>query len=94
MTRYVEEIRGSSGEHGAQSGTVFTFRGKGIRSARNGTGNLIIRVIVEVPSKLSKDQKKHLEKWDDNMDMKQYDRMRRYADNVEALYGDDPYKEK
>jgi len=79
---------------GTQSGTVFTVRGKGIRSARNGTGNLIIRVIVEVPSKLSKDQRKALEKWEDSMEMKQYDRMRRYSDNVQALYGDDPYKEK
>ena len=39
---------------GTQSGQVFTLRGKGIKSARNGTGNLILRVIVEVPSKLSK----------------------------------------
>ena len=79
---------------GTQSGTVFTVRGKGIRSARNGTGNLIIRVIVEVPSKLSKEQKKELEEWEDATDIKQYDRMKRYADNVEALYGDNPYAKK
>ncbi len=72
---------------GTQSGTVFTIRGKGIRSARNGTGNLIIRVIVETPTKLSKDQKKELERLDDEMELKQYDKMRRYADNLEALYG-------
>lgn len=79
---------------GTQSGTVFTVRGKGIRSARNGTGNLIIRVIVEVPSKLSKEQKKELEEWEDGTDIKQYDRMKRYQDNVEALYGDKPYVKK
>ena len=79
---------------GTQSGTVFTIRGKGIRSARNGTGNLVIRVIVEVPSKLSKEQRKELEKWEKGMEIKQYDRMRRYADNVEALYGDKPYAKK
>ena len=79
---------------GTQSGTVFTVRGKGIRSARNGTGNLIIRVIVEVPSKLSKEQRKELEKWEEGMEMKQYEKMRRYADNLEALYGDKPYKKK
>ena len=79
---------------GTQSGTVFTVRGKGIRSARNGTGNLIIRVIVEVPSKLSKEQRKELEKWEKGMEIKQYDRMRRYADNVETLYGDKPYDKK
>ena len=79
---------------GTQSGTVFTVRGKGIRSARSGTGNLIIRVIVEVPSKLSKEQRKELEEWEDGMDIKQYDRMKRYAENVESLYGDKPYAKK
>ena len=79
---------------GTQSGTVFTVRGKGIRSARNGTGNLIIRVIVEVPSKLSKEQRKELEEWEEGTDIKQYDRMKRYSDNVEALYGDKPYAKK
>jgi molecular chaperone DnaJ len=76
---------------GTQSGTVFTFRGKGIRSARNGTGNLILRVIVEIPSKLSKEQKRELEQWDQEIDLKQYDKIRRYSDNVEALYGKKPY---
>ena len=79
---------------GTQSGTVFTVRGKGIRSARNGVGNLVIRVIVEVPSKLSKEQRKELEEWEDSMEIKQYEKMRRYADNVSSLYGEDPYEEK
>ncbi len=77
---------------GTQSGTVFTLRGKGIRSARSGTGNLIVRVLVEVPSKLTKEQKKALEKLDDSLELKQYEKARRYADNVEALYGDKAYK--
>ncbi len=79
---------------GTQSGTVFTVRGKGIRSARNGTGNLILRVIVEVPTKLSKEQRKQLEALDKDIDLKQQERMKRYADNVEALYGDKPYDKK
>ncbi len=77
---------------GTQSGQVFTVRGKGIKSARNGTGNLIIRVIVEVPTKLSKEQKKQIEKMDECVDIKQCERMKKYADNVGALYGDKPYK--
>ena len=79
---------------GTQSGTVFTVRGKGIRSARNGTGNLIIRVIVEIPSKLTKEQKKALEELDDSLELKQHEKMRRFSDNVEALYGDKPYDKK
>ncbi len=76
---------------GTQSGQVFTVRGKGIKSARGNTGNLLIRVIVEVPTKLSKEQKKELERMSDGLDLKQHERMKRYADNVEALYGEKPY---
>ena len=76
---------------GTQNGTVFTIRGKGIRSARGEVGNLIIKVLVEIPTKLSKEQKKHIEKLDNDFEMKQCDRMKRYADSVEALYGKKPY---
>lgn len=79
---------------GTQSGQVFTIRGKGIKSARGGTGNLILRVIVEIPTKLSRSQRKELEKWDEDVELKQYDRMKRYADNVETLYGEKPYEKK
>lgn len=75
---------------GTQNGQVFTVRGKGIKSAR-GTGNLILRVLIEVPTKLSRAQKKDLENWDEEVELKQYDRMKRYSDNVEALYGDKPF---
>ncbi len=77
---------------GTQSGQVFTVRGKGIKSARNGTGNLIIRVLVEVPTKLSKEQKRQIEMMDEDIEIKQCERMKKYADNVGALYGDRPYK--
>lgn len=76
---------------GTQSGQVFTVRGKGIKSARGGTGNLILRVLVEVPTKLSKDQKKEIERLDSEIELKQYDKMKRYSDNVESLYGDKPF---
>lgn len=76
---------------GTQSGQVFTIRGKGIKSARNGTGNLIIRVIVEVPTRLSRAQRKEIEQMESEIELKQYDRMKRYSDNVESLYGKKPY---
>jgi molecular chaperone DnaJ len=77
---------------GTQSGTVFTIRGKGIKSARGGVGNLIVRVLVEVPVRLSKDQKKSLEKWDNEVELKQHERMKKYADAMESLYGEKPYE--
>ena len=76
---------------GTQSGQIFTIRGKGIKSARNGTGNLILRVIVEVPSKLSKEQRREIERLDSEIELKQYEKMKRYSDNVEALYGEKPF---
>ena len=76
---------------GTQSGQVFTLRGKGIRSARSGAGNLILHVLVEVPTKLSREQKKELEKLDKDLELKQCERMKRYSDQMEALYGEKPF---
>ena len=76
---------------GTQSGTTFTVRGKGLKT-RNGTGNLYLRVFVEVPTKLTRDQKRQIEEAGAACDMKQYDKARKFADGVNALYGKDPYK--
>ena len=76
---------------GTQSGQIFTVRGKGIKSASGTTGNLIIRVIVEVPSHLTREQKRVLEETDAAIDLKQYDKRKKYSDAVEALYGSKPY---
>lgn len=77
---------------GTQSGQIFTVRGKGIRSANGSVGNLVIKILVEVPSKLSKDQKRALEKLDGEIELKQYDKRKKYADNVEGLYGAKAYE--
>ena len=76
---------------GTQNGQIFTVRGKGIKPARGNTGNLIIRILVEVPTKLSKEQKKLIEQMDGNLDVKQCERMKKYADSIESLYGKKPY---
>ncbi len=76
---------------GTQSDTTFTVRGKGIKS-RAGTGNLYLRVFVEVPTKLSKEQKRALLEATDGYELKQFERSKRYADDLSALYGKDAYK--
>ncbi len=76
---------------GTQSGTTFTVRGKGLKT-RSGTGNLYLRVFVEVPTKLSKEQKKSLEEAASQCELKQFDRAKKYADNMSALYGVEPYE--
>lgn len=75
---------------GTQSGKIFCVRGKGIRSAR-GTGDLYIIVNVEIPSKLSRAQKKALEDFEKETDIKQCQQMKQYKDNLESMYGKNPY---
>jgi molecular chaperone DnaJ len=76
---------------GTQNGKVFFVRGKGIKS-RRGTGDLYIVVSVEVPSKLSKEQKKLIEEFEEKTEIKQCPQMKQYKDNLEMMYGENPYK--
>ena len=71
---------------GTQSGKTIIVRGKGIKT-RNQTGDLYVTVIVEVPSKLSRSAKKALEKFDGELDLKNYEKMKKYSDNMDSLYG-------
>ncbi|MDR2354885.1 MAG: molecular chaperone DnaJ [Clostridiales Family XIII bacterium] len=51
---------------GTQSGTVFRLKGKGIRSLHTGrTGDLYVTVTLEVPTKLSGEERKLLKKLDE-----------------------------
>jgi molecular chaperone DnaJ len=76
---------------GTQNGQVFTIRGKGIKPANRPAGNLILKVFVEVPTKLSREQKKKLESTIDGIELKQYEKMKKYSENVESFYGKKPY---
>ena len=75
---------------GTQSGKIFFVRGKGIKTNR-GTGDLYIEVVVEVPTKLTREQRKALEKFEEEFDIKQCSQMKQYKDNMESLYGKNPY---
>ena len=76
---------------GTQSGTVFCVRGRGLKT-RKGTGNMYITVTVEVPTKLTREQKKQLEEFDGGVDLRQTNKMRAFRDNMQSMYGQDPYK--
>ncbi|MBO4251370.1 MAG: molecular chaperone DnaJ [Clostridia bacterium] len=76
---------------GTQSGKVFFVRGKGIKTSR-GTGDLYIEVVVEIPTKLSRAQKKALDDLDDGTEIKQCPKMKQYSDNMQTMYGKDPYQ--
>ncbi len=75
---------------GTQSGKVFFVRGKGIKSSR-GTGDLYLIVSVEVPTKLTTKQKRALMDFDEETDFKQCPQMKQYKDNIETMYGKNPY---
>jgi molecular chaperone DnaJ len=54
---------------GTQTGQQFRLRGKGVTSVRGGaTGDLMCRVIIETPVKLSKRQKELLQQFDDDIE--------------------------
>lgn len=49
---------------GTQTGTVFRLKGKGVRNVQGyGTGDLLVRVLVEVPTRLTGPQKAKLEEF-------------------------------
>jgi molecular chaperone DnaJ len=53
---------------GTASGTVLTFRGKGMPSVNGrGRGAFHVRVVVDVPKRLTKDQKKLVEQLGETM---------------------------
>lgn len=75
---------------GTQSGKIFYVRGKGIKTSR-GVGDLYITVVVEIPTRVGKDQKKALEELEKNTEIKQCPKMKQYKDNLESMYGENPY---
>ncbi|MBQ4099780.1 MAG: molecular chaperone DnaJ [Clostridia bacterium] len=78
---------------GTEHGTQLLVRNKGIKTQR-GTGHLYVNVLIEIPTRLSKKQKQMLEDFDESVEIKQCENMKKYSDSVESLYGDKPYKKK
>jgi molecular chaperone DnaJ len=51
-----------------QSGKIFRLRGKGVKPVRGGsTGDLLVRVVVETPVKLDREQKRLLKEFDESI---------------------------
>ena len=53
-----------------------------------------LNISIEIPTKLSKSQKQMLEEFEESVELKQYSKMKKYADDIETLYGDKIYKHK
>ena len=72
---------------GTQTGTVFTLNGKGIpyiNSSRR--GNQRFTVVVETPTKLSKEQKDLLQKLDDTLDKKSSPKRKKFFDTIKDIF--------
>ncbi|MBQ6089519.1 MAG: molecular chaperone DnaJ, partial [Firmicutes bacterium] len=74
-----------------QSETVFRLKGKGIPNPhRGGRGDQYVTVRIEVPKKLTKEQKTQLREFDSSLaNDKNYDKKKSFADRLKKVFGKD-----
>lgn len=68
---------------GTQSGTVFKLRNCGVKKLRGSdSGDLYVKVVVEVPKSLSREQKDLLRRLDAAFEVKQFPRQKEYKEKL------------
>jgi molecular chaperone DnaJ len=82
----IDDVQEFTVPEGTASGTRFCLRGKGVKTM-NGTGNLYVTVEIDIPQKLSREQSKKLNDFEDTIALKSCDNMQRYSTNISAVYG-------
>ncbi len=66
-----------------QTGTVFKIKGKGIKFVRKEQyGDLFVKVFVEVPKSISREQKNLLKQLQSNVDEKQFAKIKEYKEKL------------
>ena len=72
---------------GTQTGTIFRLKGKGIPNLRGyGNGDEHIRIVVEIPEKLTREQKSLLEKFDSGKTDRQNPMTTQFHNKVNDYY--------
>ena len=72
---------------GTQSGTVFRLKGKGIQYLNGrGKGDQYVTVNVEIPKKLSREQKKALEAFDNTLKDDNYEKRKDFFKNIKDMF--------
>ena len=72
---------------GTQPGTEFRIKGSGIQQLRgSGKGDLVLRVKVEVPRRLTNKQKDLLRQFDETTSDREYDNRKSFMDRVKELF--------
>ncbi len=72
---------------GTQPGKVFTIRGKGVQHCqRNGRGDELVTVSIEVPTNLNKKQKDALQAFEDTLEDNNYSRRTNFFEKIKDLF--------
>ncbi len=72
---------------GTQAGTVFRLKGKGIKKVnRNDRGDHYVKVYVEIPKNLSKEQKKALKEFEQTLETKNYQKRQTFFDKLKEKF--------
>jgi molecular chaperone DnaJ len=73
---------------GTQTGKMFILSGKGIPAVNNPKrrGNHLFTVVVETPTKLTKEQKELLRKLDDSLDKAETPKIKKFFENLKDFF--------
>lgn len=72
---------------GTQPDTIFRLRGKGIQKLqREGRGDQLVKVVLEVPKNLSKKQKEALRAFTDELTDKNYEKRNSFAEKLRKFF--------
>jgi len=72
---------------GTQPETIFRLKGKGIKSLKSSkVGDLYVKVTVEVPTKLTGEQRKLIEKLGETFSHEGYSKRKKFADAMRDLF--------
>ena len=73
--------------HGTQPDTVFRLKGKGIKSLRGGKyGDLYVRMVLEVPTKLNGEQKKLIKEVGEKIGSDSYAKKSKFAKMTDKMF--------
>ncbi len=71
---------------GTQPGDVLRLRGKGVQHCqRDGRGDMLVRVVIEVPKKLTKAQKELLQKLESELSEKNFEKKSGFREKLKKL---------
>ena len=72
---------------GTQNDTEFRLKGYGIANLRGGgTGDMLLRVKVEVPKRLTEKQKELLRQLEDSLTGREYESRRSFAEKIKGMF--------